>query len=640
MSQTTPRNRGVQFFAVLVAVLIVTSISFGAVGATSLDGGELATDGDDAVEAADEVYELDDGVVAVYEGEDELDDDDLSAVEFSGDVTTGLVNAVVEGEHDGDEDVVGEVNLLLDEEQFVGAGDLTVDHYGEISDLDVNVEGEQSSSNSYLDASGSVEVSDAVQPMVAGSTGTIDVSSDSMQLDAGVNMEYAHGMGDETEQVTETVIETTGNDVVVSQTEENRVVHFNAQEWESEENVEQMLQMQYDGMAQELGGHAEVTVHSHEFHEETETEPATVDVDYTIELVDVRDSLGDVIVEELEADPAIDLDAEESAALADAFNEIEINEISVTDVETGDGMSIDVTADIENYEDALQSYMHAAVDDDVVEEEDIEEMDAAFEAQSASDLQQTIEWDVGVDTETAGSDVEFDVQYTTENWDSYIDEYSDRVGDTPNDMTFSLTATGDSDTVDVQVDGEVERGDFIDQAIEYIVADMEDDPSVSDSDVKFFEALNDADLQVAKSDIIFAEDTVEFRASGQFDELDALQELGGDDAANVAHIMTDDSDGELNGYVYLDESLDDVENSDYVDADTQVYAADEHDEEFPRMDTEEVADYLGVEHGELTDDTSDDSIPGFGVPVAVAALAAILGAALFLARRQQGGNNE
>lgn len=625
-----------KYVGVILAVFVVVSLvtSLGAAAYAISDHG-----GQD-IDPADEVYITDDGAVAVYTGDDV--DAEVVTAEFGADVATGLVNGVFEVEDDDVDDIDGQIGVELRESVFTGEGDLTVTDVEELDSFTLTAEGEHSQDASFV-RSEFDGVLTGDQPLPAAeSAGDLSLTADRLSIDADVQL-GAEPTGDEVAELISLTIREDGDGFAITG-EERQEIRFGAERWDSEENATIALQQRFGSVAESFGGSADVTLRDHDFTEGDDRTPASAHVEYTVEMTDVRGGMTDFLVEAVAEEGDDVVGDTERDALRESLNELVIDEVSVSFIEGTQGeVSVGTNIVLENYQSSVTAALDIAEDEGTVDEDQVEEVQETFDAQAASGLEQTISWGVttepaeGVD-EPGASAVTGELAYETENWDAYMQE---RYGDDPEmtEATFDATLSAEDETVDADFSFSVDHGDFMDTAVDEAIAELRGEDDIDEDELAFLEAFDDSDIQVAKSDIVFGSDTVEVRAAGQFDNLSAFTRAsdapGVESVSQIYGEAVNDDSGEV--YVYItDERLTEetVRETAFVGEETTVHAADEWDREFPRMDTDEVANYLGVDiasddDGDEDSTDADDDGPGFGIAVAVAGL---LGLAL-LARR-------
>jgi PGF-CTERM protein len=303
-----------------------------------------------------------------------------------------------------------------------------------------------------------------------------------------------------------------------------------------------------------------------------------------------------------------------------------------------------VSVSITDYEGAIVEYLDVVADDEeFINQSQVDELEETLDARGAADLEQTVSWDITTESSESETSIQATVEYDTTNWEAYTTELEERGNPLETELEFSGQATSEGDSIDLTMDFQVNREDIVNSAISDAAEAAAESETEDESAVEAFRSLEDAQLQVAKADMVFGEDTVEVRAAAQFENLSTFQGTLDEFPSDVpiTHYYVEGDGESSTTYVYvedLDMSEEEVRETTLADEDTVIHAPGEWEEEFPTMDIAGTADYLGVDvdvnkpgtdAGEDTP-TSDDG-PGFGLAVA---LVALLVASLVALRRR------
>ena len=588
---------------------------------------------DDRIEPADEAYITEDGAVLVYENETE--DSDAVAVEYGGDVATGLVDGIVEIKDEDTENITGTLGLEAREDSVSGDANLSFQNVQDLDNFTFTAEGEHTANDSYFTSEfeGQIETGkdDRRRRAITGEThGTFVTTADQLRFTANASVGDSPSSEDAVRQMdylVEENAETNGFTVTVA---EKKDVRFAPERWNSKANATETLNQQYMQTADQYGGSADVTVEAYQYEKASSSEPGTVTIEYTVELENVREGMNEQLVQSLASDQRMNLTDEETATLQESLDSLELTRVEISYVQgTRGNISASTTVVLTDYQDPVLTYMDTVAEqDDSISAEDVNTTRKTFEAQEAADLRQELTWSASASPgEKEGiTVVEASAEYQTENWEEYLQERHD--GDLSNqtEATFNIEATSEGEKVDVEMTFQVNREDVIDDAVERAVAESKNHPDdVDEEEMQFLKAFNESDVHVAKTDIVFGEDTVEVRAAGQFENLSAFQQTQDDIPANtgVNHVY-----GESNAttnttetYVYVENgnlTADSIKDTKLADSDTEVHAQGEWDREFPRLNTTDTANYLDVE----TEPEDKDS--GSGIPVIPIAVLLVL----------------
>jgi len=608
------RSRTRLILAVVGTLLLVLAVGGMVTAQHALNGD--AEDGGIA-QPADDAYITEDGAVLVYESETTGAENAGDAVaNFGGDVATGLVNGFVEFEDNDTEDVRGTLGIELTEKVLAGDGDLTVRNVEDVGEFSLSAEGEHSSTDSYLTSQFEGQVETDTLAETGSVNGEFVATADRLSVTTDVQV-GEEPTGEEVTESLDVLIEQRG-DGFTADVEERRQIRFGAERWDTSENASRALERQYGFLVSSLDGTVDVTVESHTFEPGDGTGPATLDIEYTVELDGVRDSISGTLVDALVADGTVNISEAEAAALEESLDDLELTRVEASFARgEGGATSASATVVLSNYQEPVLAYMDTvAAEDGPLTRDQVDETRAVFAAQETADLRQAVTWEFAVEpaAESGTSVVSGEVAYETENWEAYVQERHG--GDLSNlpEATFDVNATGDGDRIDVEMAFRVEQEEFIDGAIDRATASLQGETgSGPDGDgMQFLEAFNDSEIQVAKSDILFGNETVEVRAAGQFDNLSAFGQVqpAGPSVTHIYGEATGEDTAET--YVYVEDgnlTAETIRETPFADANTTVHPQGEWDREFPRMNTTDVSTYLGVDidDGEPERDGSDGS---------------------------------
>lgn len=607
---------------------------------------------------ADAVYIDEDGdAVFVFEEDSDVDD-----VEMGVDLGVGLAHLfVVDEAEETDGDAEFSSTVFLEEDRLSFDGSLVDERPDDLEDLALDVEGEVSDERNVfdgtLDATFADEQNQASDEFFDRLTTEGEITRTATVYEATGSFSTEAGFGGEQkppEEVFDVTLTEADAAYHLAVTREESIGERSAERWETEEQARQHLEAQYEDLAADLGGSAEVDLEHHVFEEDGEQ--YWLEIEFDVEFTGVDEGVEQQLQTELASDPDLDLDEADAAEIAESVTNLQVDTIEITSASQGASSDVSWDVRLENYDEVAVAVLDVAESADLTEEEwiDQEEIDdtrAMIEAQSDADLRQNVEWEAEVTVDEQQTVVTAEVSAENENWDAYVSELEDRNVDTaPHDVHFSLHAHTQNDEIHVDGTFEIEQEELVDGAIEAFRESLEeevaqptgtvDETDESDADElqEFLAALEESNFEIARIDLNADSETVEVEASAKFDDVDAF--LGDVDVRPDRIVV--DADGETSKtYVYVEDLVEDgedvteedVEHLTFVSEDTDVYEAGEWDEEFPDIDTEGVLDHLGLTPTptpDVQDDGGDERVPGFGVLLALLALA--LG--LALARRR------
>lgn len=621
--QTFSRRSLRRIATVMMAVVLIISIPSGAV---------LADTGVDETDPADEVFLDDNGdAVLVYEA----DSTDDATGELGLDVAESVVYALVTD--DMEEDVSAAFSMAVDDDGLESDGSLTADRPAELSDLSMDVSAEQSHETSTFD--GSLELEGDASGAGAGITqasasGQTVSSADAFSTDGEFSATMA-GSGEGPTIGLDLSITEADGDYTLDVSQQDELSQFETDNWETEADAQQTLENQFSPVASELGGDVTVTIDAHEF-QANDDGSGQLDIEYTVELEAVKDELETLVADELATDPELDLGQNDADQLASDFLAAEIDTLEVSYLMSGNTVDGSWDVSLSNLESTTAAAFDLAesvgdMDDGFAY--DTEEFVDMYEAQAESGLVETSEWELTYTHDTTQT-FSMSISSDAENWDDYTQALEERDVEF---AEFSMQADAETvgDEIDMSMHVEMNQDDFLEAAISAMVESLEDDPTADDEVVDFMTAFEDAALEVAKFDLDMDAGTVEMEMGAKFDDFTAFEEHLADAfyGHSVAHIYVDEDAG----YVYVTELVDadaaedDVRALDVVDDETDVHMPGEWDDDHPRLDMQQVIDYLELDPDEEASDEADDSdgSPGFGVAVA---LVAVLSTLLLLRR--------
>ncbi|WP_226481179.1 hypothetical protein [Natrinema amylolyticum] len=647
-----------------LVVLLVAAVGVATIGLPAIYGGSTttaeATEGsvesyetisqaESDLDPADEVYLNDDGT-AVLRYDDESD---VNQLDLGMNASEGLVYMLVaddiEDEFEGEEFEEGSFSAILDQQGFSGNGSLVMQQPDEVTDLSVDVSGEVSDETNQFDATatGTFE-SDSASTGEVTTDGHVTASADRLETAGTVSAEDPTiAAGDGTSM--EISLEDTSDGYTLDMAQEQDVSDWEADRWETREAAEQTLQEQYGMIAMQMGGTSDIQISEYEF-EERSSGQHRLTLDFTVEYTGIDAGIEQQLAAALANDQSTDMSQAEAEDVAASVTELEIETFEFTMSESDGAVNVEWEIALANYDELTLAMLDVAESSDMsgeIPQEDIENARAAIEAQQAADLTWDIQWDASVE-QTSSNELELDAELTsdTENWEAYIAELEANDIETPNDVTFSLTAETDGDQLAVDGQFEIDGEDLAGQAIDAMAQSAQSGPTGStDAETEqFLTALSESDLEVARIDGDITSDSVRVEAGAKFEDMSKVTETFSD-TVGISGVATETTDNTTSTYVYVDDmgdvdtasaSKSDIEHLSVVDSETTVHEAGDWDEEFPEVDTDGMRNYLGLDAASAEEEEGEDdsdSVPGFGLGVGLAAIAGLL-TTLVLRRRE------
>ena len=649
MSGDSPRRATKRVLSVVMALAMITSV---------FAGGVVAQESPPESDIADEVYVTEEGdAVLVYEE----DASGNMTGEYGVDVAEGVVYTLLTD--DLEEDVSAAFDLWADPDGIEGSTDGSAPRPEEIDDFSMAVSGAYTDEEASFDADLDLTVNASEEPMAmyldeASTQGSIESSADRFASSG----EYALATNlpqQEPPERFDVAVSGTAGDYTLEVRDQRPLAPTELDRWENETVARASLEKQFGVVADDLGGDATVTIHEYDLAEDEYDRPV-LDVEYTVEYEDL-DAFAPVVAAEIANDEEIDLTQDEAEALLDAVFGVEIDRIDVSHAETDGTIEGEWDVEVRNMSPIAEGMLDLfeasfeASDDDELEElgasddlrAQIEDLRAQIEAQTESGLVRTTEWNVEVvpdDTETVT--LTASISGNAENWGAYVAELEERGVDQPADVTFEGQGETVGDRIEFELAVEVGHDELFDDGLASLIQQLEDDSSVGEEELEFWQALDDAGFRIAGIDFDATGETVTLTAGAKFDDLGAFQTIIEDEfhGLSVSHVYGDATADTERQYLYVDGMVDadpseaDVRETPLVGDETEVHL-DASLEEHPRLDVDAANEFLGLESdggpeneteaGNETepesepDDTGDDGMPGFGVGAAVAVLLSV-----------------
>lgn len=604
----------------LVAVLLVQGVGAG----LASSAGQSA----ETTSPADEIYVEENGdAVLVYESGSA---GDANRTEFGVDVDENVAYLLLlEDPVANTSGMTGGLEATANRTAISADGNLSMPRPDALEAFSLTATGETTRETSRGDLTLSTTLRDesgTSNLLTAATTnGTVTTTADRLTASADLHVDSAIPLPENAHESLDFALREDGDAFVLSMDESRSVTARSDDVARNRSAAVRGLRSQYDSLASEMGGTATVDVESYSV--ENASDHLRVEETYTVRFEGIDEGIGTLVRDELAE--GSEIDADQVDALASGLRDVDVDEFAVEYRIDGDGLRGSLDVDVANYSSLAMAYFDAvgSIDQSQSDEAEIERMENQFEAQRAADLEQRFTWTGNLtqpDEERVGAALE--VQSRAENWEAYVEELQAR--DVPV-FTSRYEIDGDVDDDRVTVDGSVAV------AGERLYAELLrglDDQQASAMDRSTARAIRDSRPEKARLVTTYGADGFHLEAGAAFGNLSALRDAIAE--ASDLPIVTEavgrsDGDGgettvRVAGAVSADASESSVRALPYVDDDTTVYMPGEGDREFPSMDVDRAETFLQSVEG------SSAFGPGFG---AIAAIAALLGAALVLVRR-------
>ncbi|WP_121820474.1 PGF-CTERM sorting domain-containing protein [Halostella salina] len=633
--------------ALTFALLLVTSSAGAmAMGAAPDDGTLNSTQEGDSVEPADEVYVDGDGdAVLVYRNEA---DSETANGHFGADLSEGLFHIFINDTVDEsmENDFAGNASFVLGPESMNASGAFSMAQPESVEELTFDASAtqtrEESTGSMTLDATlvddsttgattttGSVSTEGSMTSTASmfRTQGTVSVTPDSDQaIPSSTRMSQAFTLSE------------TDDGYTLTAAQEYTVGTYSEASWNTRENATRTLEAQFNAVAYQLDGNADVNVEAYSYDEAENR----LDIEYTVEFTGVDEAVSQQLATSLSESRELDLSESEASDLADRIQSVELTELSGSVDVQADGATANWNVRIDNYDEAATATL------DILEasEMDTEGMDidtarSRLEAQQAAELEQTVTWEGEVDIPDPETvTMQFSMDSSTENWAAYVSELEERGVEWSGDTTFEAHAETQNGELVASGSATFSQEGLIDNAIDSALQNTESSTGPNEQARSFLRSFQQSEFETARMDASVGDGEVTFEAGASFENVsafrDVMAEQYGDDVAIASAVGQYEGDETVTyvrmpGAVGSDASESDVRELSMVGDDTEVNMPDDwspDEKSFPEMDTEEARNYLGIQTddgGEDGDDgdESSSSLPGFGPVVALVALAAV-----------------
>ncbi|WP_231587845.1 PGF-CTERM sorting domain-containing protein [Halostagnicola sp. A56] len=615
--QSIPKRSLKQLSTVVVTVVLITSL---------FAGGALAQMGDEA-DPADEVFVDENGDAVLLYEENATDE---ASGELGLDVSESVVYAMISDEME--EDVSGAFSMELTDDSLSSASEFAADRPDEVDDLSMNVTSEQTQENSEFDAALDLTTESMIGTGDADErTGSFSGESSSSADEYATEGEFSVSPGvgaSQAETSFDLEISESDGGYTLDVGQQQSIAQYQAGNWETEAAAKQTLKSQFAAVEDELDGTVTVDVHDYEFVE-NEMGGGQLDIEYTVELENVTDGLESTLADDFADDPAFDMDRDEAEELAADVLAFELETIDLSYAMTPDAVEGSWNIAFSDFDSTANAVFDFAESTGETGET-FDDYAERYDAQAQANLTQTSEWELTFTDDGTESTISGEMATDTENWEAYVQELEDRDIETPE---FSMTASAETvdDEIDMEMNFEVGQEEMIQTAVSTMIENLQQSSTTDDEAIEFMTAFEEADLQIAKFDLNMDDGTVEVETGAKFDDFTAFEDHLEDafSGLSISHVYADEDAG----YVYVTELVDgeatedDVLSHEAVGDETDIHMPGEWDEDHPRLDTDEVNEYLSTENSsdeDTEEDEDTDSTPGFGVTVALVAVLSTL----------------
>ncbi|WP_435319370.1 hypothetical protein [Haloarchaeobius sp. TZWSO28] len=593
--------------------------------------GSLAQD--DSLEPADEIYVKENGdAVLVYDTGSQSPSTSTTG-HYGVDLSQGLMHILVEDQTPTQRNVTGDATFVLQPESFSGDGSLEMPTPDSVEDLTFDASVTQTTDNAKASASfdgtfssqdGTVGQSTSMVESLS-TEGTMKTTASTFTTSGSVDVAFEQKPGSLANQHHEFTLKETSGGYTLTAAQDYEVGQYSADAWSTRADAKQQLESQFSALTRQLDGEVSVSVDAYSFDSSTNR----IDIAYTVQFTGVDEAISTQLATALASSQQLDLSENEADDLAQRIQQLEVTKVSATVDVTDTNAKASWDVQLDEYDEPVKAMFDLAAASEMQDEdaEALEQAKAAFEAQQAADLQQTVTWNGKLTSPDENSvRVQFDTEYTTKNWGAYTSEMESRTDTSFGTMSLEAHAETNDGRLETTMSAEVKQQDFLDSAVDSAVKSLQG--SQTDPQVKrLLEAFQQSGFEKAKMDVSMNDGNVSMEAGASFDNLSAFEDAMAEqygDLNVVSAYGTAGSDGKtyvrLKGAVSEGASESDVRSLAVVDSETTVHMPGDWNPDettFPEMDHDEVRNYIGADNdgGGLL-----GGMPGFGVGTAIVAV--------------------
>ncbi|EFW93957.1 hypothetical protein ZOD2009_02400 [Haladaptatus paucihalophilus DX253] len=618
----------------LVQVLVLLIAPVAATGPTTGPQSPQQRTLSNSADPADSIYVMENGdAVLAYNNSNSGN----GTMEFGANVTSGLVHILATDETESDMDAAA--SLVMTPDGYSGNGSLTANRPDSISDLTLDVNSKQNEQTSTGDLSLDATFDSGSSLSMLNSVNTeghVTVTADSFSTKGSGTVSSAMAAG--ADKKLKYDLRETENGFVLKGTQSGAISPYMSSSWDSRENAKEHLKSQYASVATQNGGSATVTIDSYEY-DESGVKP-TLDIQYHVEFTGLKDAIAQSIAQSLKSSQQVSLSDEEIDSLSEDIKKMRIDHVTFGLNQHDGTMKLSWDVEVDNYDSAALAALEVAGNTNAssMNGQNIDRMKKTLEAQQAANLEQTVEWSAeATHPSSETTTVTAEVHYDSKNWKEYVQELKDRDIELGR-SSVTLHAESNGDEVTARGSVEMKQKEMLSKVTDSMLSSFGSSKATSGG-TELVKAFRSSDFQSARMDVDVESGTVTLEGGAKFDNMTAFADVLGDSYGDteVASIVGRTNNDTTTTYVrvtgLVDENAtkEDVRALAVANADTEIHMPGEWDREFPSMDTEDAATYLGVQqaNGKETKSASESGQPGFGVGIAVVALAGVA----LLARR-------
>lgn len=426
--------------------------------------------------------------------------------------------------------------------------------------------------------------------------------------------------------------------------ERSRTVSANDSRWDTRANASATLAGRYGDVAARFDGERTVTVQRYD--RTASNGEARVGLAYTVHFRGIERALSEHLARDLAAERDLSLSDAEARAVGERIAATDVERVAATVTTAGDRVAVDWTVRIDDYAELPDAVLAVARSQDDLSDgarAALSSYGDRLDARREAGLARTVSWNGSLTVADGTTAVSLSVASATDGWAAYVRELDER-GDRPVSFTYRVGARTEGGRVVADAAVTLRGSELVQRIGGTGLADLENAGRAG----AVADALREAGFDRARMDVTVRADSVSAQGGARFEELSAFAPLveasvAGQLSSVAARAASDEraSYVRVPGLVGANPTREEVRALSVVDADTEIRLPGEWDREFPSMPVRSPAAVVDertrpapTAGGRSATGDGDDpgGLPGFGPPLALAALA---GGLVALRRRQR-----
>jgi len=426
--------------------------------------------------------------------------------------------------------------------------------------------------------------------------------------------------------------------------ERSRIVQSTDADWDSRANASATLAERYGNIAARFDG--ERTVNVARYDRTATGEGTRLDLAYTVRFRGIERALSERLARDLAAERDLALSDAETRAVGERIAATDVQRVAATVTTESEQVAVDWTVRIDDYAELPDAVLAVARSQDDLSDgarAALSSYGDRLDARREAGLARIVSWNGSLSATDGATDISLSVVSATDGWAAYVREMAAR-DDRPISFTYGVDARTEGGRVVADATVTLRGAEVVQQLGGTGLAGLENAGRAG----AVAEALREAGFDRARMDVTVGADSVSARGGARFDDLSAFAPLveasvAGQLRSVAARAASDEraSYVRVPGLVGANPTREEVRALPIVDADTEIRLPGEWDREFPSMPVRSPAAVIDERtrpaptagsRSRTGDGDGRGGLPGFGPPVALAALA---GGLLALRRRRR-----